>query len=79
MGGPDRRLQSLFTAPFLRHADHTQDTLTDNNFALLFGLVLDTILRPWEKHILTLRFSEVSLLNSLVSGLMDWLAGRHML
>ena len=36
-----------------------KDTFTDNNYKQLFGQALDVILRPWEKYVLTLRFSEL--------------------
>ncbi|KAI6111538.1 COG4 transport protein-domain-containing protein [Pisolithus croceorrhizus] len=39
-------------------ADGYKDTFTENNYRMLFGLALDTLLRPWEKHILTFHFSE---------------------
>ncbi|KAI6167137.1 COG4-domain-containing protein [Pisolithus thermaeus] len=40
-------------------ADGYKDTFTENNYRMLFGLALDTLLRPWEKHILTFHFSEL--------------------
>lgn len=40
-------------------ADGYKDTFTEGNYRMLFGLALDNILRPWEKHILTLHFSEL--------------------
>lgn len=39
--------------------DGYKDTFTENNYRVLFGLAMDTLLRPWEKHILTLHFSEL--------------------
>lgn len=42
------------------YTNNRQDTFTESNYRTLFGLALDNILRPWEKHILTFRFSEVS-------------------
>ncbi|KAL4064326.1 COG4 transport protein-domain-containing protein [Scleroderma citrinum] len=39
--------------------DGYKDTFTENNYRMLFGLALDAILRPWEKHILSFRFSEL--------------------
>jgi hypothetical protein len=37
-----------------------QDTFTEGNYRLIFGLALDVLLRPWEKYIMGLKFSEVS-------------------
>ena len=37
----------------------TQETFTDNNYRLFFGLALDVVLRPWEKLLMGLRFTEV--------------------
>jgi len=37
-----------------------QDTFTEGNYRLIFGLALDVLLRPWEKFIMGLKFSEVS-------------------
>ena len=36
-----------------------QDFFTENNFRLFFGLVLDVLVRPWEKFVTTLKYSEV--------------------
>ncbi|KAH0830472.1 COG4 transport protein-domain-containing protein [Lanmaoa asiatica] len=38
--------------------DGYKDACTENNYRILFGLALDVILRPWEKYILTLHYSE---------------------
>jgi conserved oligomeric Golgi complex subunit 4 len=38
-----------------------QDTFTDTNYRLFFGLALDVLLRPWEKVVISFRFTEVSL------------------
>jgi hypothetical protein len=37
-----------------------QDTFTEGNYRFIFGLGLDVLLRPWEKFIMGLKFSEVS-------------------
>jgi conserved oligomeric Golgi complex subunit 4 len=37
----------------------TQDTLTENNYRLFFGLALDVLIRPWEKLVLGLKYNEV--------------------
>ncbi|KAK7466940.1 Golgi transport complex subunit 4 [Stygiomarasmius scandens] len=36
-----------------------KDAFTDGNFRLLFGLILDTLLRPWEKFLMTFKFTEL--------------------
>lgn len=36
-----------------------QDTFTEGNFRLFFGLALDILIRPWEKYIMSIRYSEV--------------------
>ncbi|KAH7908021.1 COG4 transport protein-domain-containing protein [Hygrophoropsis aurantiaca] len=39
--------------------DGYKDAFTENNYRVVFGLAIDVILRPWEKYILTFRFSEL--------------------
>ncbi|KAG5645852.1 hypothetical protein DXG03_005194 [Asterophora parasitica] len=39
--------------------DGYKDTFTDNNYRLFFGLTLDVVLRPWEKYITALKFTEL--------------------
>ena len=53
-----------------------QDTFTEGNYRLIFGLALDVLLRPWEKFIMGLKFSEVSWVtyNILISDL-HWQLG----
>jgi hypothetical protein len=41
--------------------DGFRGTLTEANFRLFFGLLLDVLVRPWEKHVMTMRFNEVCL------------------
>ncbi|THU99354.1 COG4-domain-containing protein [Dendrothele bispora CBS 962.96] len=36
-----------------------KDAFTDGNFRLLFGLILDTLLRPLEKFVMTFKFTEL--------------------
>lgn len=36
-----------------------QDTFTDANYRLYFGLALDVLLRPWEKFMTGFKFTEV--------------------
>jgi hypothetical protein len=36
-----------------------QDTLTENNYRLFFGLALDVLIRPWEKLVLGQKYNEV--------------------
>ena len=37
----------------------SQDTLTENNYRLFFGLALDVLIRPWEKLVLGQKYNEV--------------------
>jgi hypothetical protein len=39
--------------------DGYKDAFTDNNYRLFFGLALDVLLRPWEKFMLNLKYTEV--------------------
>ncbi|KAI0317766.1 COG4-domain-containing protein [Amylostereum chailletii] len=39
--------------------DGYKETFSENNFRLLFGLVLDVLIRPWEKFIFGMRYSEL--------------------
>ncbi|KAI0029318.1 COG4 transport protein-domain-containing protein [Vararia minispora EC-137] len=39
--------------------ENYKDTFSENNFRLLFGLALDVLIRPWEKFIMNLRYSEL--------------------
>ncbi|KZT66808.1 COG4-domain-containing protein [Daedalea quercina L-15889] len=39
--------------------DGYKDTFTENNYRLLFGLALDVLVRPWERFVSTLRYSEL--------------------
>ncbi|KAJ4488264.1 COG4 transport protein-domain-containing protein [Lentinula aciculospora] len=39
--------------------DDYKDTFTDANFRLLFGLVLDNLLRPWERFMMGFKFTEL--------------------
>jgi len=39
-----------------------QDTFTESNYRLFFGLALDVILKPWEKAVLSLKYTEVLLI-----------------
>lgn len=36
-----------------------QDTFSESNYRLIFGLALDVLLRPWEKYVMGLKFTEV--------------------
>ena len=40
----------------------SQDTFSESNYRLIFGLALDVLLRPWEKYVMGLKFTEVCLL-----------------
>ncbi|TFK26371.1 COG4-domain-containing protein [Coprinopsis marcescibilis] len=39
--------------------DGYKDVFSDNNYRSFFGLTLDIILRPWEKHVVSLRYTEL--------------------
>ncbi|KAJ3726328.1 COG4 transport protein-domain-containing protein [Lentinula raphanica] len=39
--------------------DDYKDSFTEANFRLLFGLVLDTLLRPWERSMMSFKFTEL--------------------
>lgn len=41
-----------------------QDIFTESNYRLFFGLALDVLVRPWERHVVTLKYSEVNLKSS---------------
>ena len=45
--------------------NHRQDTFTQSNYRLFFGLALDVILKPWEKAVLGLKYTEVLLIHQL--------------
>ena len=36
-----------------------KDTFTESNFRLFFGLALDVLVRPWEKFVMALKYTEV--------------------
>jgi hypothetical protein len=59
--------------------DVVQETLTNNNFLIFFGLALDVVLRPWEKLLMGLKFTEVGLHSTVsirVSVQLDSLSAR---
>ncbi|PCH38775.1 COG4-domain-containing protein [Wolfiporia cocos MD-104 SS10] len=39
--------------------DGYKDLFTEHNYRMFFGLVLDVLVRPWERFILTLKYSEL--------------------
>jgi len=39
--------------------DGYKDIFTEGNYRLIFGLALDVLLRPWERFIMSLKFSEL--------------------
>ncbi|KAG6811170.1 hypothetical protein H0H92_008654 [Tricholoma furcatifolium] len=39
--------------------DGFKETFTENNYRSFFGLTLDVVLRPWEKYVTTLKFTEL--------------------
>lgn len=38
-----------------------QDTFSEGNYRLFIGLALDVLLRPWEKFVMSLKYTEVGL------------------
>jgi hypothetical protein len=40
---------------------HSQDSFTENNYSIFFGLAVDMLVRPWEKFIMGMRFTEVGI------------------
>jgi hypothetical protein len=36
-----------------------QDVLSENNYRLFTGLVLDVLLKPWEKYVMSMKYTEV--------------------
>jgi conserved oligomeric Golgi complex subunit 4 len=47
----------------LRLTFFAKDSLTEPNFRLFFGLLIDVLIRPWEKFVLSMRFNEVHTLS----------------
>lgn len=39
--------------------------LSENNYRLFTGLVLDVLLKPWEKYVMSMKYTEVRGLNSI--------------
>ncbi|KAI5824704.1 COG4-domain-containing protein [Schizophyllum commune Tattone D] len=39
--------------------DGYKETFTTSNYSIFYSLVLDVIVRPWEKYLMTLRFTEL--------------------
>jgi len=67
MGRPHRWIQggqALATLNGIQSKElsHKQDTFTESNYRLFFGLALDVILKPWEKAVLSLKYTEVFLI-----------------
>ena len=49
--------QSFFYVRLVLNAG--QDSLTENNYHLFFGLALDVLIRPWEKLVSSQKYNEV--------------------
>jgi hypothetical protein len=57
-----RDIRTAFFFFFLRalvHSERIQDSLTENNYHLFFGLALDVLTRPWEKLVSSQKYNEV--------------------
>ncbi|KAH6918869.1 COG4 transport protein-domain-containing protein [Coprinopsis sp. MPI-PUGE-AT-0042] len=39
--------------------DGYKDVFSENNYRMFFGFTLDLILRPWEKHVVSLKYTEL--------------------
>jgi hypothetical protein len=54
--------------------ENYRDTFSETNFRLLFGLALDVLIRPWEKFVTSLRYSEVRRLHmrSIEASALSW-------
>ena len=44
-----------------------QDTFSEGNYRLFIGLALDVLLRPWEKFVMSLKYTEVGLRRLTIS------------
>jgi hypothetical protein len=42
-----------------------EDVLSENNYRLFSGLVLDVLLKPWEKYVMSMKYTEVSVQHSI--------------
>ncbi|KAH7889814.1 COG4 transport protein-domain-containing protein [Phlebopus sp. FC_14] len=58
--------------------DGYRESFTDNNFCVMFSLALDVILRPWEKYIFTLHYSELGAIrfDRDLRSIMTYLSGQ---
>lgn len=54
------KVGNIFTIYALNADDVLKDTLTTQNYRSLLNQAVDVVIRPWEKYILTLKYSEVS-------------------
>lgn len=41
--------------------DGIQDSLTEENYRAFFALAVEVVVRPWEKYIMGMKFTEVCL------------------
>ena len=55
------KVSDIFTIYAFNVDDVFEDTLTTQNYRSLLTQAVDVVIRPWEKYILTLKYSEVSL------------------
>jgi hypothetical protein len=52
----------------LVYLERIQDSLTENNYHLFFGLALDVLIRPWEKLVSSQRYNEVGYISCFACG-----------
>lgn len=45
-------------AYFLTNAELIQDTLTDANYQMFFNMTVEVLVRPWERMVQGMRFTE---------------------
>jgi hypothetical protein len=61
MGKSARELQSQYIFGFSsnRSTHHRQDSLTDANYRMFQTMAVEAVVRPWEKAIVGMKFTEV--------------------
>lgn len=45
-----------------------QDTLTEENYRVFFGLAVEVVVKPWEKYIMGMKFTEVRAISLSISN-----------
>lgn len=52
-------IQCLYSCEVILIRIQSQDTFSEANYRLFIGLVLDVLLKPWEKTVMSLKYTEV--------------------